>query len=81
VCVFHHVHQDQFGLYFRWPGNRVAYVLKGRVCHWVYRDRPLVAVSPLTRADHRGGHDTGQARQRAGRPMQDQHRLQPLDDH
>lgn len=53
VCVFHHVHQAQFDLYFRWPGNRVARLLEGRVSRRVYRDRPLVAVSPSTRAEMR----------------------------
>ena len=53
VCIFHHVHQDQFDLYFRWPTNRVARQLESRVSRRVYRDRPLVAVSPSTRAEMR----------------------------
>lgn len=53
VCVFHHVHQAQFDLYFRWPGNRVARLMESRVSRRVYRDRPLVAVSPSTRAEMR----------------------------
>jgi glycosyltransferase involved in cell wall biosynthesis len=51
VCVVHHVHQAQFDLYFPWPLNRVARMLEGRVSRAVYRRRPLVAVSPSTRAE------------------------------
>ena len=53
LCVLHHVHQAQFDLYFRWPFNRVARMLEGRVSRRVYRERPLIAVSPLTRAEMR----------------------------
>ena len=49
----HHVHQAQFDLYFRWPVNQVARLLEGRVSRRVYRGRPLVAVSPSTRAEMR----------------------------
>jgi glycosyltransferase involved in cell wall biosynthesis len=53
LCVLHHVHQAQFDLYFRWPLNRVARMLEGRVSRRVYRDHPLIAVSPSTRAEMR----------------------------
>jgi glycosyltransferase involved in cell wall biosynthesis len=50
ICVVHHVHQKQFDLYFRWPANRLARLLERRISRRVYRGRPLVAVSPSTRA-------------------------------
>jgi glycosyltransferase involved in cell wall biosynthesis len=53
VCVVHHVHQAQFDMYFRWPLNRIARLLEGRVSRIVYGDRPLVAVSPSARAEMR----------------------------
>lgn len=53
VCVVHHVHQDQFDIYFRWPLNYIGRLLEGRVSRRVYGDRPLIAVSPSTRAEIR----------------------------
>ncbi len=53
ICVVHHVHQAQFGLYFRWPVSQVGRLLEGRVSRRVYRDCPFVAVSPSTRAEMR----------------------------
>ena len=53
VCVVHHVHQAQFDLYFRWPVNSVGRLLEGWVSRRVYRGRPLIAVSPSTRAEMR----------------------------
>ena len=53
VCVVHHVHQRQFGMYFRWPLSQVGRMLEGRVTRAVYRDAPFVAVSPSTRAEMR----------------------------
>jgi glycosyltransferase involved in cell wall biosynthesis len=53
VCVVHHVHQRQFDLYFRWPMNLVGRVLEGRASRIVYQGRPMVAVSPSTRAEMR----------------------------
>jgi glycosyltransferase involved in cell wall biosynthesis len=53
VCVFHHVHQAQFDMYFPWPVNRVGRLLEGRVSRRVYRHCPLIAVSPSTRAEMR----------------------------
>jgi glycosyltransferase involved in cell wall biosynthesis len=53
VGVVHHVHQQQFDMYFHWPVNRVGRLLEGRVSRGVYRHIPLVAVSPSTRAEMR----------------------------
>jgi glycosyltransferase involved in cell wall biosynthesis len=53
VGVIHHVHQQQFDLYFPWPVNRVGRLLEGKVSRGVYRQVPLVAVSPSTRAEMR----------------------------
>ncbi|WP_371478220.1 glycosyltransferase family 4 protein [Kitasatospora sp. NBC_00315] len=49
VCVIHHVHQDQFDLFFRWPANAVGRLLEKQVSRIVYRNRPIVVVSPSTR--------------------------------
>ncbi|MFD0901474.1 glycosyltransferase family 4 protein [Actinomadura sediminis] len=47
-CVVHHVHDDQFGLYFppwmAWIGR----VLEGPVSRWTYRRHAFVVVSPST---------------------------------
>ncbi|RSN52518.1 glycosyltransferase family 4 protein [Actinomadura sp. WAC 06369] len=47
-CVIHHVHDDQFGLYFppwmAWVGR----VLEGPVSRWTYRRHAFVVVSPST---------------------------------
>ena len=53
ICVVHHVHQRQFDMYFRWPLNHFGRLLEGPVSRWVYGRRPLIAVSPSTRADMR----------------------------
>lgn len=53
VCVVHHVHQGQFDMYFRWPLNHVGRLLEGRISRGVYGNRPLIAVSPSTRAEMR----------------------------
>jgi glycosyltransferase involved in cell wall biosynthesis len=53
VCVVHHVHQRQFDLYFRWPLNHIGRLLEGRASRRVYRGRPMIAVSPSTRAEMR----------------------------
>jgi glycosyltransferase involved in cell wall biosynthesis len=53
VCVVHHVHQDQFNMYFRWPLNHVGRLLESRATRRFYRNRPFVAVSPSTRAEMR----------------------------
>jgi glycosyltransferase involved in cell wall biosynthesis len=53
LCVVHHVHQAQFGMYFRWPVSSIGRLLEGRISRRVYRGRPLVAVSPSTRAEMR----------------------------
>jgi glycosyltransferase involved in cell wall biosynthesis len=59
VGVVHHVHQAQFDMYFRWPVNSIGRLLEGRISHRVYRDCPLVAVSPSTRAEMRNQLDFG----------------------
>lgn len=47
-CVIHHVHEEQFGLYFpawlAWIGR----ALEGPVTRWTYRRHACVAVSPST---------------------------------
>jgi glycosyltransferase involved in cell wall biosynthesis len=53
VCVVHHVHQDQFGMYFPWPASLAGRVLEGRATRAVYSDAPFVAVSPSTREQMR----------------------------
>ena len=53
LCVVHHVHQRQFDMYFRWPMNHVGRLLEGKASRLVYRDRPMIAVSPSTRAEMR----------------------------
>jgi glycosyltransferase involved in cell wall biosynthesis len=53
VCVIHHVHQRQFDMYFRWPMNLVGRFLEGRASRLVYQGRPMIAVSPSTRAEMR----------------------------
>ncbi|GAA1973327.1 glycosyltransferase family 4 protein [Kitasatospora viridis] len=50
VMVVHHVHQQQFDRYFRFPMNSVGRLLEKRVSRLVYRHRPIVTVSPSTRA-------------------------------
>jgi glycosyltransferase involved in cell wall biosynthesis len=53
VCVVHHVHQRQFDMYFRWPLNLIGRLLEGAASRVVYQGRPMVAVSPSTRAEMR----------------------------
>lgn len=53
VLVIHHVHQDQFATRFRWPLHAVGRVLERDATRLVYRRRPIIAVSPCTRADVR----------------------------
>ncbi len=53
VCVFHHVHQEQFVRHFGWPLSRIGQLLEGPVSRRVYGRLPLAAVSPSTRADVR----------------------------
>lgn len=49
VCVVHHVHQEQFDMYFRWPLNHLGRFLEGPATRRMYGERPFVAVSPSTR--------------------------------
>jgi len=53
VQVLHHVHQKQFPLYFPAPVARVGQVLEAPGSRLVYRRRPVVVVSPSTRAEAR----------------------------
>lgn len=55
VLLIHHVHQDQFSWRFRWPLAALGRLLEGPVSRWVYRGRPIVAVSPTTRMEVRRG--------------------------
>ena len=50
VMLVHHVHQDQFDLYFPRPLNVLGRVLEKRGSQLVYGGRPICAVSPSTRA-------------------------------
>jgi glycosyltransferase involved in cell wall biosynthesis len=53
ICMVHHVHQEQFDMYFRWPANHLGRLLEGKVTRRVYRNGTFVAVSPSTRAEMR----------------------------
>lgn len=53
VCVVHHVHQEQFELYFSRPAATVGRLLESRGTRLVYARRPIAVVSPSTRADVR----------------------------
>ncbi|ALV38351.1 glycosyltransferase family 4 protein [Streptomyces sp. CdTB01] len=61
VCVIHHVHQDQFDLWFPWPLSAVGRFMEKRLSKWVYQGCPVVVVSPSTRESIRrvlGFHNT-----------------------
>lgn len=49
ILLMHHVHQDQFELYFPAPFSTVGRFLEKHVAGWVYGRRPVCAVSPSTR--------------------------------
>jgi glycosyltransferase involved in cell wall biosynthesis len=49
VQVLHHVHQQQFPLYFPGPAARVGQLLEAPGSRWVYGRRPVAVVSPSTR--------------------------------
>lgn len=53
VLVIHHVHQDQFATRFRWPLRALGRILERDATRLIYRRRPIIAVSPCTRADVR----------------------------
>jgi glycosyltransferase involved in cell wall biosynthesis len=53
VQVLHHVHQQQFPLYFPGPAARVGQLLEAPGSRWVYRRRPVAVVSPSTREQAR----------------------------
>lgn len=50
VALIFHVHQDQFGTYFRWPFDRIGRWLEGPVSRIVYGQRAIAVISPSTRA-------------------------------
>src|SRR5689334_3856917 len=37
ICVIHHIHQEQFDQFFRWPMNTVGRLLEKQVSRLVYR--------------------------------------------
>lgn len=53
VLVVHHVHQEQFGTYFRRPLADLGRFLEGPAMRRVYRGRTTVVVSPSTDAEMR----------------------------
>ncbi|MEV5746949.1 glycosyltransferase family 4 protein [Actinoallomurus sp. NPDC052308] len=54
LCVVHHVHDDQFGVYFPAWLARIGRFLEGPVARWTYRRHACVAVSPSTVTAMRG---------------------------
>jgi glycosyltransferase involved in cell wall biosynthesis len=50
LMLLHHIHQEQFGLYFSRAPATVGRWLERYGSRLVYRDRTIVAVSPSTRA-------------------------------
>jgi glycosyltransferase involved in cell wall biosynthesis len=53
VQLVHHVHQDQFSTRFSAPVAALGRFLEGTASRWVYRQRPIAAVSPSTRRELR----------------------------
>jgi glycosyltransferase involved in cell wall biosynthesis len=53
ILVVHHVHQEQFRHRFPWPLSALGRWLESSASRRVYGTRPVVAVSPSTRADVR----------------------------
>lgn len=51
--LIHHVHQDQFGMYFPAPVAAFGRLLEGPVARRVYGERAVCAVSPSTRTEIR----------------------------
>ncbi|GAA1505128.1 hypothetical protein GCM10009730_05380 [Streptomyces albidochromogenes] len=49
ICVIHHIHQQQFDLFFRWPMNTVGRLLEKQISRLTYHGRAVVVVSPSTR--------------------------------
>ncbi len=50
ILLIHHVHQDQFAVYFPRGLRAIARWLERTGTSWVYGHRPVCAVSPSTRA-------------------------------
>jgi glycosyltransferase involved in cell wall biosynthesis len=53
TLLIHHVHQQQFTLYFRWPMNRIGQWLERTGSRWVYGRRAVCVVSPSSRSEVR----------------------------
>ncbi|MGH7911885.1 MAG: glycosyltransferase family 4 protein, partial [Candidatus Dormibacteraceae bacterium] len=53
VLLIHHVHRDQFVTRFRWPLRTIGVLLEGPISRVVYGHRPIITVSPYTRAEVR----------------------------
>ncbi|HYA67157.1 MAG TPA: glycosyltransferase family 4 protein [Acidimicrobiales bacterium] len=53
LMLLHHIHQDQFGIYFSPFMARVGRFLEHHGSRLVYRKRSIVAISPSTRAGAR----------------------------
>lgn len=53
ALLIHHVHQDQFGMYFSPAMARIGRWLERRGSQLVYRDRAVCAVSPSSRTEIR----------------------------
>jgi glycosyltransferase involved in cell wall biosynthesis len=49
LLLIHHVHQQQFRQYFRWPMSTIGRWLEKSGTSRVYRRRPIVTVSPSSR--------------------------------
>jgi glycosyltransferase involved in cell wall biosynthesis len=53
LLLIHHVHQEQFKVYFPWPVSSLGRILEKRVSRWVYGRRAVCVVSPSSRASVR----------------------------
>lgn len=53
ALLIHHVHQDQFRLYFPRPVAALGRILERRVSSVIYGHRPVCAVSPSSRSEIR----------------------------
>jgi glycosyltransferase involved in cell wall biosynthesis len=51
VVLVHHVHQEQWGMFFRPAIARFGWWIESRLSPWIYRAASYVAVSEATKAD------------------------------
>lgn len=51
ILLIHHVHQDIFRKFLRFPLNYVAKFLEGKVMPFVYQNKPIVTVSESSKQD------------------------------